>query len=208
MRVGAESLGRIHRACAVSTFWELDPLAPAYSGSHPEVDKGAWLVARAAEQPAVGVSIVETNTTVGAFATVLVCPTAYAPGAVRMPTAPMSRDAWALTSLHIDQRWRGRGFEAVLLDAAIAAATDCGAVALEAFGLRPGAVPTSALCEGLIRDAGRIGLNEVPALESAGFRVVRDHPVLPRLRVELPPPNDALAAREVAQLLAEVPAGG
>lgn len=202
------SLERIHRHTATSTFWELDPLHSAYTGAQSEADKGAWLVQRALRQSTVGFSIAEATSTVGAFATVLFCPVADAPGAVRMPTAPPSRDAWLVTSLHTDTASRGRGWESVLLDAVIIAATERGAAALEVFGLRPGAQPTSDLCRGIIREAALIGIVEVPALESAGFTVVRDHPVIPRLRLDLPPAHDLLSAAEIAELLAEVPVGG
>ena len=39
-------------------------------------------------------------------------------------------------------------------------------------------------------------------LESAGFRVERDHPITPRLRLELPPAFDLLTAAAVEDLLA------
>lgn len=205
-----DTLGRIHRRAAETTFWELDPLSDSYTGTRSEVDKGAWLVARALRQGVVGYSIVEAGsyTEVGAFATALFCPAADAPGAVRLPTAPVSPDAWLLSSLHIDSGVRHRGWEAVLIDAVIMAASERQAHALEVFGLHHDATPVSALCTALVRHAAIIGVVEVPILLSAGFEIVRDHPVFPRLRLELPPTHDLLSAAEVADLLAEIPVGG
>lgn len=205
-----DTLAAVHRRTATTTFWELDPLDDAYTGAYPEADKAAWLASRALEQGVVGFSIVrsavESTATEGAFATALFCPAADAPGAVRMPTAPISRDAWVVTSLHIDSAAQGRGWESVLLDAVIMAALERGVQALEMFGVVPGGEATSEMCAGIVRRAPEIGLVEVPVLESAGFMVVRDHPVLPRLRIDLPPAHDLLSARDMAELLAEVPA--
>ncbi|QPK83257.1 hypothetical protein G7Y29_10630 [Corynebacterium qintianiae] len=203
-----ETLARIHRRTATATFWELDPLSDAYTHALPEADKGAWLVARAFAQGTVGFSIAEARSSVGAFATVLFCPAADAPGAVRMPTAPASHDAWLVTSLHIDTAALRRGWESVLLDAVIMAAAQRGADALEVFGFDPANEPASAMSASIAREASSIGLVEVSILESAGFTVIREHPVVPRLRLELPPTHNMLTAREVADLLAEIPVGG
>lgn len=206
----SQNLARVHRVSASSVFWEVDPLGEAYCAPDSEVDKSVWLVARAAEQGTVGFSIAEAATGYGAFATVLYCPAEQAPGAVRMPTAPASPGAWLVTSLHIDTAARHRGWESVLLDAVIMAASGAGAEALEVFGVRSEedrSAGVSASAESLRRRAGDIGLVDVPLLESAGFRVVADHPAIPRLRMTLPPEHELLSAREVADALADVPVG-
>lgn len=202
----AQNLARVHPVTASSVFWEVDPLSEAYCATDSEVDKSVWLAARAAEQGTVGFSIAEAGSEFGAFASVLYCPAAEAPGAVRMPTAPVGRDAWVVTSLHIDLAVRRRGWEAVLLDSVIMAAATAGAPALEAFGLRPDAPVSSPSAESLRRRSDRIGLVDAAILESAGFKVEADHPVIPRLRVSLPPAHDLLSAREVEDALARVPA--
>lgn len=208
----AANLNRIHRTTARSVFWELDPLGDAFAGTDSEVDKAAWLLALAYEQPAVGFSIIDPSTTAGAHATLLMCPPAAAPGAVRMPTAPFSPDAFCLTSLHIDAATARTGWEAVLIDAAVASLTQLSLPAVEAFGYRVEAVPESEQVSKLTRDIvdkrSSIGLMPVEVLESAGFTVVADHPAIPRLRLELPPAHDLLTEREIAELLAGVPVGG
>lgn len=208
----AANLNRIHRTTARSVFWELDPLGDAFAGTDSEVDKAAWLLALAYEQPAVGFSIIDPSTTAGAHATLLMCPPAAAPGAVRMPTAPFSPDAFCLTSLHIDAAAARTGWEAVLIDAAVASLTQQSFPAVEAFGYRVEAVPESEQVSKLTRDIvdkrSSIGVMPVDVLESAGFTVVADHPAIPRLRLELPPAHDLLTEREIAELLAGVPVGG
>lgn len=205
---------RIHRVTARSVFWELDPLGDAFAGTDSDVDKAAWLLALAYDQPAVGFSIVDPAVSTGAHATVLMCPPSAAPGAVRMPTAPFSADAFCLTSLHIDPIFAGIGWEAVLIDAAVAALTQQSLPAVEAFGFRSEAAsetplpPLTEHCRKLIEAKSEIGLMPVDVLESAGFKVVADHPAIPRLRLELPPAHDLLTEREVAELLAAVPVGG
>lgn len=202
------SLDRIHPTTARSVFWELDPLMATVSGANPEIDKEAWLVALAYNQDPVGFSIADAQSDAGALATILYCPVTHAPGAVRMPTAPAGKDAYLVTSLHIDPAVQRRGWESVLLDSVIGAATSAGVSALEVFGVHTDArkARLAPACAELVRAAARIGLTEVPILESAGFKIVADHPAIPRLRMTLPPEFDLLSAREIADLLAEVPA--
>lgn len=219
-------LGCLHPATAGAVFWELDPAATGDGLDASELDKEAWLVARAYAQDPVGFSIAaaagETDLHGKALATVLFCPPADAPGAARMPTAPVSDDAWLVTSLHIEPEVRRRGWESVLLDVVIGAATAAGVAALEVFGIREAPADSAedeftgagSLAGGgslagadisrsdLTSEADRIGLVSVAILESAGFRVQADHPVLPRLRLSLPPQFDLLTAHEIADLLA------
>ena len=218
--VHAGTLARIHRRAADTVFWELDPPNPSsrradteFAVQRSELDKEAWLIARCYEQYPIGHSIAEVSADEGALATILFCPPEFAPGASRFPTAPISQDAWVITSLHIDARAQRRGYESVLLDATIAAATSAGAQALEVFGLHEPSARDSTLDDAtaqahspIARHAAAIGLTEVPILESAGFRIVDDHPLLPRLRLSLPPVFDLMADQEIADLLAEVPA--
>ena len=103
-----------------------------------------------------------------------------------------------MSSLFVKSHRAARGLEAVLLDATIMNLTSRDASAVEAFGYRD-----AGTAEDLLRDKpGRIGLLPVETLESAGFMVVRDHPITPRLRLELPPAFDLLTTAAVEDLLA------
>ena len=106
-----------------------------------------------------------------------------------------------LTSLFIDPGFAGIGLESLLLDAAIMSLVERDVPAVEAFGWRTdffARADVDELLEGpvgaVLRSASEIGLMSVSVLESAGFKVVADHPVLPRLRLDLPPQHDLISA--------------
>lgn len=200
----SSALSRLHPQAARSVFWELDPLSENYQGFESRMDKSAWLLALVDEQKTAGFSIVDKQKK--AYATVLMCPPSAAPGAVRLPTAPFSADAYCLTSLHIDAGFAGIGWEAVLLDAAVVELTSRGLPAVEAFGMKADySHDLTGICKTIVDNAGQIGLMPVEVLESAGFTIAADHPVIPRLRLELPPEQGLLSVSEIAELLAQAP---
>lgn len=176
----------INHLAARSIFWEMKTTV-----ADPAFEKEAWLSATL-------LSYGECGFTVGDEATVFFCPPELAPGAAKLPTSPVSEDAVLVSSLFVKSERAAKGLEAVLLDATIMHLTSRDASALEAFGYRD-----ARQAEDLLRDKpGRIGLLPVETLESAGFMVVRDHPITPRLRLELPPAFDLLTAAAVEDLLA------
>lgn len=205
-----ETLDQIHPQAARSIFWELDADAAAtvLATSDPAFEKEAWLARTLFDYGSCGFSIAR-STFNHAVATVLFCSRADAPGAAQLPTAPVSADAELLTSLFIDPGFAGVGLEAVLLDAVIMELVGRDVPAIEAFGWRSDffARPdVDFLLRGavgdLVRSAPEIGLISVSVLEAAGFKVIADHPVLPRLRLDLPPQQDLLSAADVELLLA------
>ena len=198
----SSTLSNLHPQTARSVFWELDPLSENYQGIDSQMDKSAWLLALVYEQKTAGFSIVDKRT----HATLLMCPPSAAPGAVRLPTAPVSADAYCLTSLHIDAAFAGIGWEAVLLDAAVVDLTSRGLPAVEAFGVKADFThELTGICKTIVEHGEQIGLMPVEVLESAGFKIVADHPVIPRLRLELPPEQGLLSEAEIAELLAQAP---
>ena len=198
----SSTLSNLHPQAARSVFWELDPLSENYQGIDSQMDKSAWLLALVYEQKTAGFSIVDKR----AHATLLMCPPSAAPGAVRLPTAPVSADAYCLTSLHIDAAFSGIGWEAVLVDAAVVDLTSRGLPAVEAFGVKADFThELTGICKTIVEHAEQIGLMPVEVLESAGFKIVADHPVIPRLRLELPPEQGLLSEAEIAELLAQAP---
>lgn len=197
-----ETISRIHPQAARSIFWELDPdsAAEVLASGDPGFEKEAWLTTTLLEYGSCGFSF-ERSSHERAVATVLFCSRDDAPGAVQLPTAPVSEDAQVLTSLFIDPGFAGIGLESVLLDAAIMSLVERNAPAVEAFGWRTdffARADVDELLEGpigaVLRSASEIGLLSVSVLESAGFQVIADHPVLPRLRLELPPQHSLLSA--------------
>lgn len=198
----SSTLSNLHPQAARSVFWELDPLSENYQGIDSQMDKSAWLLGLVYEQKTAGFSIVDKR----AHATLLMCPPSAAPGAVRLPTAPVSADAYCLTSLHIDAAFAGIGWEEVLVDAAVVDLTSRGLPAVEAFGVKADFThELTGICKTIVEHAEQIGLMPVEVLESAGFKIVADHPVIPRLRLELPPEQGLLSEAEIAELLAQAP---
>lgn len=176
----------INPLAARSIFWELKTTV-----ADPAFEKEAWISATLLRCGDCGF-------TVGDEATVLFCPPELAPGAAKLPTSPVSEDAVLVTSLFVNSHRAAKGLEAVLLDATIMHLTSREASAVEAFGFRD-----ARQAEELLREKpARIGLLPVETLESAGFMVVGDHPITPRLRLELPPAFDLLTAAAVEDLLA------
>lgn len=204
-----ETMGRIHPQAGRSIFWELDAEAASlvHDSGDPAFEKEAWLTTTLLDYGCCGLSL-ERSTAARAVATVLWCSRDAAPGCAQLPTAPVSEDAEVLTSLFIDPGFAGVGLEAVLLDAAIMQLVDADVPAVEAFGWRQdffSRADVDELLEGpvgsVLRSASEIGLMSVAVLESAGFQVVADHPVLPRLRLELPPQHGLLSVAAVEELL-------
>jgi len=202
-------MGRIHPQAGRSIFWELDAEAASLvqDSGDPAFEKEAWLTTTLINYGCCGLSL-ERSTAARAVATVLWCSRDAAPGCAELPTAPVSEDAEVLTSLFIDPGFAGVGLEAVLLDAAIMQLVDADVPAVEAFGWRQdffSRADVDELLEGpvgsILRSASEIGLMSVAVLESAGFQVVADHPVLPRLRLELPPQHGLLSVAAVEELL-------
>ncbi len=215
-RITQDTMGQIHPQARRSIFWELDPETAerVIAKGDPAFEKEAWLTTTLLNYGCCGFSL--TGRSVGdalvprAVATVLYCGRHDALGVVNMPTAPVSEDAEVLTSLFIDPAYAGRGLEGVLIDAAIMELVDKDVSAVEAFGFREEFLAKEEDDEALspalrkiLDQSIDIGLLGTTTLESAGFKVVSDHPVFPRLRLELPPQQQLLSAVAIEQLLAE-----
>ncbi|AKE40240.1 Hypothetical protein NG00_02059 [Corynebacterium camporealensis] len=178
----------LHPEAARSVFWETESEV-----TDPAFEKEAWLSATL-------LNFGDCGFTIGDEATIFFCRREDAPGAQKLPTAPVSEDAEILSSLFIKSNRAERGLEAVLIDAVLMNLTNRGSTAIEAFGYY--GEPREAQ-DFLGHKPGRIGLLKVEHLKGAGFEVVADHPVLPRLRLELPPAHDLLSAAAVDDVLAK-----
>ncbi|MDO5032198.1 hypothetical protein [Corynebacterium sp.] len=172
-------------------FWELGGSVDKEGVTDAAFEKEAWISTTL-------LRFGECGFTVGDEATVFFSSPEFFPGAAALPTAPVSEDAVLISSLFVKSHRAARGLEAVLLDAAIMNLTSRGFTAVEAFGHRD-----AAQAEEIVGDKpARIGLLPVETLEAAGFLVHEDHPVTPRLRLELPPAFDLLSAAAAEDLVA------
>ncbi|MCK7642665.1 hypothetical protein JIM95_004430 [Corynebacterium sp. CCM 8835] len=187
----------MHARARSSVFWELDPgtAAEVTATDSASLEKEAWIHRVLAEQGGCGYSIGSVEES-EAIASVLFCSPEDASGVVQLPTGPVSPDAMLLSSLFIDDRFGEIGLESVLVNAVILELTRRGVRAVEAFALRdpapgvhtdevePGTGEDSA--RGLVVRARDVGLLRYGILEEAGFDVIADHELLPRMRLSLP----------------------
>jgi len=114
-----------------------------------------------------GVRLSEESATIGYL---LLAAPGLAPQRGPYPTASTSPDAAVLVRVWIDPQRRGHGLGRQLVQRAAAAAHRAGIPAIEAIG---GA------------DAGPWAVAPLPWLRRAGFTVVRNHPLHPRVRLDL-----------------------
>ncbi|AKA97731.1 hypothetical protein [Corynebacterium ulcerans] len=210
-----EGIPRIHLGASRSVFWELEESAAlrASAAGTPTLEKEAWLAAVLSAYGSCGFNITSVHNAAlhssRAYATLLYCPAAEALGCAQLPTAPVTSDAYVLTSLHKDPAVMGSGIETMLLDAAIVHLAGQGIKALEAFAWDESFCddpfnPQPENIQRILASAEEIGLMTVALLESAGFEIIRHHPVLPLLRLQLPPAHSLLTAEAAEPLLANV----
>lgn len=207
-----DGIPRIHLGASRSVFWELEESAAlrASTAGTPTLEKEAWLAAVLSAYGSCGFNITSADgTALRACATLLYCPASEAPGCAQLPTAPVTSDAYVLTSLHRDPAMMGSGIETVLLDAAIVHLAGQGIKALEAFARDEAFCddplnPQPENIQRILTSAEDIGLMTLALLESAGFEIIRHHPVLPLLRLELPPAHALLTTEAAEPLLANV----
>lgn len=176
-------------------------------------EKEAWMLTILFEEGGCGFNIGFLNAdpidAVPALATVYYCSAAAAPGTSKMPTGPVSKNAMVITSLFVEPVFASTGMEALLIDAALMDMMDNNISAVEAFGLREefSFEDLDSQLKPIVDKNLDIGLIPLQVLESAGFEIIVDHPILPRLRIELPPPFGLLSAAQAELLLAGVDAG-
>lgn len=200
--ISGDAISLIHPAARTSVFWELEPDL-ATNVVDVAFEKEAWLSMTLVDYGQCGFNIGFPDDR-PARATILYCSADRAPGATRMPSGPVSDDADIITSLFVDPGFEGIGMEALLLDASIMHLLQHSATAVEAFGLRESHPEPTGDVASIVAEADTIGLLKESGLQSAGFHVVRDHPVLPRLRLDLPPAHGLLSAAAIEKLLDDV----
>ncbi|MDO5098590.1 MAG: hypothetical protein Q4D85_07485 [Corynebacterium sp.] len=208
-RLTTEAIPLVHYNCARSVFWELCPSVQDSPRLDAAFEKEVWLATGLLEGDSGGFNLIHPRPTVApirSIATILYCNPAVAPGVVQLPSAPVSSDARLITSLHIDPVIADTGLETVMVDAVVMELVAAEVPAVEVFGLRSEAVADAALVADaavarIAERAAAVGLIDVHIWESAGFMVVQDHPVLPRLRMELPPVRELLTALAAEELL-------
>jgi ribosomal protein S18 acetylase RimI-like enzyme len=175
-----DNLDDIGQPCRSCIFWELDEVAGrrAIEAGDPVLEKEAWLSAVLLEWGSCGSVGYTTDTPAGYL---IYAPPTFVPRAAMFPTSPISADAIQLVTARVIPEFRGQGFGWALVQTAARDLVRRGAKAIEVFGDARNDAPSCLL----------------PAdfLLSVGFKTIRPHPKVPRLRLDL---------RTVITLTAEV----
>ncbi|OIK23852.1 GNAT family N-acetyltransferase [Streptomyces malaysiense] len=165
-----DNLQDLPQRCRSCVFWELDPVSgeAAVKGGTSAVEKESWISAVLLDWGSCGRVVYVDDAPVGY---VLYAPPAYVPRSAAFPTSPVSPDAVQLITAFIKPGYQGQGLGRVLVQTVAKDLLRRGFKAIEAFGDARWKEPACLL----------------PAdhLLAVGFKTVRQHPVHPRLRLEL-----------------------
>ncbi len=155
--------------CARCAFWETSLSDLAYPADHREGSrvKLEWAEAVTSRWGYCGAIALNDGEPIG-FLTM--APSGLVPRVGGFSTSPMSADAAVLMSVQVLDPWRGRGIGRQLVGSAASLLVRRDIRALEAIGTN--------------RD-GPSCMIPTTFLEAVGFQVVRQHPVTPRLRMDL-----------------------
>ncbi|MCZ0209415.1 GNAT family N-acetyltransferase [Streptomyces sp. UMAF16] len=165
-----DNLQDVPHRCRSCVFWELDPVSgeAAVAAGTTALEKEAWISAVLLDWGSCG-RVVYIDDVPAGF--VLYAPPAYVPRSTAFPTSPVSPDAVQLITGFVLPGYQGQGLGRVLVQAVAKDLLRRGFKAVEAFGDARWEQPACLL----------------PAdhLLAVGFKTVRQHPVHPRLRLEL-----------------------
>jgi GNAT superfamily N-acetyltransferase len=155
--------------CARCTFWEVslhDLAAPDLHRDRAEV-KREWAAAVTRRWGYCGVVALDGDELLG-HATM--APARLVPRLAALDTAPLNPDAAVLLSIRVEEQYRGRGLGRQLVSSAAGLMVRRDIRAIEVVGT--------------YRE-GPSCISPVGFLQRVGFAVVREHPVTPRLRMDL-----------------------
>ena len=165
----AADLDLLPDPCGRCAFWETSVADLVAPSDHPDraARKAEWAQEVTDHWGYCGVLAVHEDEVIG-FLTV--APARYVPRLPAFSTTPVGTDVAVLLSAQVVEAWRGKGIGRQLVTSAAGLVARRDIRALEAVGTR--------------RD-GPSCMMPVSWLEAVGFGVVREHPVTPRLRMDL-----------------------
>jgi GNAT superfamily N-acetyltransferase len=186
-----DNLDDLPRPCRRCVFWELDPVAreAAEEAGDVELEKEAWLSATLLEWGSCG-KIVYVDSLAAGYLTY--APPVHVPRSLAFPTSPVSADAVLLMTARLLPEFAGAGLGRMLVQTAAKDLSRRGVRAIEAFGR---ATPS----DGSELPPGGC-LLPADFLLAVGFKTVRPHPIVPRLRLDL---RNALSWREDVEVALE-----
>ena len=160
-----DNLGDVADGPRRCLFWELGPGMDR--DGDPEQVKEAWVSSVLLEWGPCGTLVYIDGVPAGH---VFYAPAAMVPRSTSFPTSPVGDDAILLTSAQVRSEFAGQGLGRVLVQAVARDAVKRGIRAVEAFGAG------SRLDDCLL---------PVGFLQAVGFKTVRRHPRVPRMRLDL-----------------------
>ncbi|HET9102250.1 MAG TPA: hypothetical protein VFN55_02760 [Solirubrobacteraceae bacterium] len=193
MNVTLDNLVDLPTRCRSCVYWELDPVAGerARESGDPALEKEAWISDTLLEWGSCGLLAYVDSVAAGY---VLYAPPAYAARSAAFPTSPPSADAVLLMGARIVPEFRGIGLGRMLIQGVAGEVSRRGIRAIEAFGRRDDPVdPDPAKAPGTppvepveAPQWDRYGcLMPASYLLAVGFKTVRPHHRVPRLRLDL-----------------------
>ncbi|MCU9519760.1 hypothetical protein N7326_07770 [Corynebacterium sp. ES2794-CONJ1] len=207
--IDMEEIAHLHPRTASGLFWELSPHALREFRGDPVLEKEAWLMQSLLQLGRCGLNYrLEHTLEYSAQATLLFTPGDRVPGQVVFPTAPVSPEAWLISSVHIHPLLKDTGLEATLIAAACSYLSQEKIPAVEIYGYHPRALAAKDKEDrGDKEVTARIedfGLVEVNIAQGCGFKIHQPHPIFPRLRLKLPAPQREWELSGVSQLVVRV----
>ncbi|TLM78087.1 MAG: GNAT family N-acetyltransferase [Actinobacteria bacterium] len=157
--------------CLGCVFWESAERLEARCGAETDVETAkGWIAYVNAQWGDCGRVVVEDGEVLGV---IKYAPPAFLPQAALMPAGPPTGDAPLIACMHIVPEARQHGFGKVLMQAALRDLVQRGERAVEAYGV-----------------AGQVDYAHSPMvgvefLLRLGFTVVRPHPDMPLMRMDL-----------------------
>ncbi len=178
-----DNLSDLPSRCRGCVFWELDPVSGrrAVEDGAAELEKEAWISDTLLEWGSCGLLAYIDGAPAG-YA--LYAPPAYVPRSFAFPTSPVSADAILLAAARVEPEFRGGGLGRVLVQSVAREVVRRGFRAVEAFGRHgPGLVGVPDEVQDEPVDHGCV----LPAgyLRAVGFKTVRPHPLVSRLRLDI-----------------------
>lgn len=179
VNVTLDNVSDLPTQCRNCVYWELDPVAGerARDSGGAALEKEAWVSDTLLEWGCCGQLVYVDGVPAGY---VMYAPPAYVPRAIAFATSPVSPDAVLLITGRIVPEFAGGGLGRMLLQGVARDVLRRGIRAVEAFGRTSDGAPGP-----MTHGADFRCLLPADYLRAVGFKTIRQHPVTPRLRLDV-----------------------